>query len=71
MLAAMTKPPTVAAMFRSFQPAVGVVGDPPRHARQAELVHREERQVEADEHQHELDLAEVSLSIRPVILGNQ
>ena len=35
-----------------------VVGDPPGHALDAEHVHREERQVEADEHQHEVDLAE-------------
>src|SRR5436190_61510 len=36
----------------------GIVGDPPRHARQAELVHREEGQVEADEHDDELGLAD-------------
>ena len=59
MLAAIVNPPIVASEVEVV-PARrrGVVGDPPRHARQAQLVHREERQVEADEHQHELDLAQ-------------
>ena len=72
MLAAMVKPPMVARRVRSFQPAGRcVVGDASQPAGQAELMHREERQVEADEHEHELDLAEPLAQHRPVIFGNQ
>ena len=39
--------------------------DPPRHALQPEDVHRPERQVEADEHQPEVDLPSLSDNIRP------
>ena len=53
------KAPIVASRFSWFQPAVErVVGDAPRHAVEAQHVHREERQVEPDEHEHELDLAQ-------------
>ena len=55
-----------------FPATVGLVGvDPTRHAKQAGDVHGAEGQVEAEEEQPELPLAQVSDSMRPVTFGNQ
>ena len=51
--------PTVETRFQKSRPKLGAVGvDAARHAHQAEEVHREEGDVEADEHEPEVQLAE-------------
>ena len=47
------------------------VVDAPHVAADAQDVHREERAVEGDEGEPEVELAEVSFIIRPNIFGNQ
>ena len=56
---AMTKAPTVSSWLRKSQPMPGVVAvRAARHPEQAQEVHREEREVEPDEHGPEVELAE-------------
>ena len=70
MLTAIMKAPIVEIRFSSFQPAIGrVVGDASRHALDAEHVHREEGEVEADELDPEVDLAEAFVQLAAGHLG--
>ena len=57
--AANTKEKTVETKFKPFQAEIARIGvDAPRHAEQAGDVHREEGDVEADEHQPECPASE-------------
>ncbi len=68
----MMNEPIVEIVFSVVQPSDRqVVGVPPRHALGAEPVLHQERHVEADDGEPEVDLAQRSSIMRPVIFGNQ
>ena len=61
----MMNAPIVATMFQNPQPSRRVGVDAARHAVQPEHVHREEREVEAEQHQPEVKLADLLAQHRP------
>ena len=67
---ARMKAPIEDSMLRKLQPGVGRVdGDAPLHAAQPEVVLGEERQVEADEHEDERQLAQPLVQLLAGELG--